>query len=87
MASTERVATGRLSAVDGSGIVVHQAEAPDLHLAVDPETRLAMNGRQASLADLREGSEIRATYQTVHGEAKAIRVDAQSAEQGVQSEW
>jgi hypothetical protein len=87
VAATERVATGRLAAVDGAGIVVHQTAAPDLHLAVDPGTRLAMNGHQASLADLHEGSEIRATYQTVNGEAKAIRVEAQSAGQAVQSEW
>jgi hypothetical protein len=72
----QRTATGLLLSVGDAGIVLHRSAEPDLRLAVDRGTRVALDGRSASVSDLRRGSEVRASYQETNGVAKAIRIDA-----------
>jgi hypothetical protein len=69
-------ATGSVLSVDTSAIVLHRAAKPDLRLTVDEGTSVAMDGRNASIAELRQGKEVRASYQDANGVARAIRIDA-----------
>jgi hypothetical protein len=72
------VAAGEVVTVDGAAIVLHRAKDPDLRLGVDGKTLVAMDGRRASLADLREGTDVRASYREQRGAATAIKIEASS---------
>jgi hypothetical protein len=78
----EQSARGPVASVDGAAIVLHRTAEPDLHLVVEPGTRVAMNGRSASVSDLQEGEEVRASYQESNGVATATRIDAEGDDGG-----
>jgi hypothetical protein len=73
----QRTVKGLLLSVKDAEIVLHRSAQPDLRLTIDGSTNVAMNGRNASVSDLREGEEVRASYQETDGVARAIRIDAQ----------
>jgi hypothetical protein len=53
---------------------------PQLRLQVGPQTQVTVDGRQASAADIQEGSQVRASYRTDQGsgEPQAVRIEATS---------
>ncbi len=75
-AAHQNTATGHVRSVGQSEIVLRRAAQPDLRLAVDDATSVAIDGRSASTAELREGNEVRESYQDGGGVAKAIRIEA-----------
>jgi hypothetical protein len=76
----KQTAAGSVSSVAEGLIVLHRSAEPDLRLIVDGETHVAVDGQDAPMSALREGQEVRASYQETGGAAKAIRIDALSAE-------
>jgi Cu/Ag efflux protein CusF len=44
-------------------------------LAVTGDTQIQLEGRQASLADLREGARVKASYETAEGKSVAKRIE------------
>jgi hypothetical protein len=48
---------------------------------VNPQTQVFVDGQQGSVADIREGSQIRASFQAVDGEPTATRIDVTSKAQ------
>jgi hypothetical protein len=74
----QHVAKGLLLSVEGAAIVLHQGAQPDLRLTIDGGTHIAMDGQAVSASALRQGEEVRASYQEANGVARAIRIDARS---------
>lgn len=50
-------------------------------LQVTPETRIQVNGQQASLMDIRQGARVKASYQPRDGKNLAMRIEATPAEE------
>lgn len=46
-------------------------------LRVGPETRITVAGRDAQLSELREGQEVRASYEAQEGQNLALRISAE----------
>jgi hypothetical protein len=57
----------------------------DVRMLVIPGTEVRVNGRPASAADLREGSEVRATYELSEGQPVALVVEVQRGPDGATS--
>jgi hypothetical protein len=57
---------------------------PDLRLKVDASTPVMLDGKQASVAELREGTQVRASYDEVNGERRAMRIEAHGVGAGTQ---
>jgi hypothetical protein len=76
----QQTAKGLLLSVKDAEIVLHRSAQPDLRLTVDEGTNVAMDGRSVSVTDLREGEEVRASYQELNGVSHAVRIDAQGGE-------
>jgi len=57
---------------------------PQMRLQVNPQTQVFVDGQQGSITDVREGSQIRASYQAVDGEPTATRIDVTSNAQPLQ---
>jgi len=45
---------------------------------VTDSTAVRVDGRSASLSQIQPGSDVRASYQMVNGQAKALQIDASS---------
>jgi hypothetical protein len=77
--------TGRVVSSSPGELLLSSAGAPgqpQIRLQVNPQTQVMVNGRQGSIADIAEGSQVRASYQDVGGEPTALRVDVTSSGQG-----
>jgi hypothetical protein len=78
--ATQCTTVGLVAAVDGGRVVLHRGTAPDLRLTVGEGTPVALDGRASSVSALRGGQEVRASYEETNGGAKALRIEAQSAQ-------
>lgn len=87
-AAAQRVATptpaanqvdGRIEAIDrGNNVTLAGSEAVGHafdRFKVDSDTRITVNGRQADLAELHEGDDVRASFSTSDGELHVDRLD------------
>lgn len=73
----EQVASGQVVSAKRDEVVLRQGSgAPDLKLKVSPSTTVTMGGRQASVSELKEGTQVRAAYQQQGGDQQAIRIEA-----------
>jgi flagellar biosynthesis GTPase FlhF len=74
----QQLVTGRVVTASPDELLLSSAggagQSP-LRLQVNEQTQVLVNGRQASVADITEGSQVRASYQNVEGEPTAVRVD------------
>ncbi|WP_043709270.1 hypothetical protein [Corallococcus macrosporus] len=77
--SEQQVVGEVLSASDQELLLSSQGE-PQLRLQVSPETQVMVDGRQANVGDIEEGSQVRASYRTdaQSGEPQAVRIEATS---------
>jgi hypothetical protein len=55
----------------------------DVRMLVIPGTEVRVNGRPATAADIREGSEVRATFEISEGQPVALLVEVQRGPEGV----
>lgn len=60
----------------GRSVTIERSDAPSAQLKVAEETRINIDDRPARLADLREGDEVRATFDFDGGTATAIEISA-----------
>ena len=54
----------------------------EVRLQVNEQTQVWRDGQQASLQDLQEGSQVRATYQQQEGQQVVTRIDVTESGQG-----
>ena len=64
-----------LSAADDS-VQVRTSDAQVLNLKVSDSTSVLLNGQSASAKQLTPGSDVRASYQLVDGQPRAVRIEA-----------
>jgi hypothetical protein len=81
----QQLVTGRVASASQDELLLSSAGAPgqpQLRLQLNAQTQVLVNGQQGSVADIPEGSQVRASYQDVGGEPTALRVDVTSSAQG-----
>jgi len=79
--SGERSVSGSVVRASASELVLRQEGGlPDLRLEVNESTPVMLDGRQASISQLREGTQVRASYEEANGEPRATRIEAQGGE-------
>ena len=72
---TVRSLSGGLLGV-GQGITIARQDAPSIRLHVEDGTQIKLDGKQARLADLREGDEVRAVFDFKESTPVAIEIVA-----------
>lgn len=75
----ELTATGQVVRASDDELVLRQAGEQELKLKVSDDTPVMMDGRQASVSELKEGTQVRASYQEQGGTPQAIRIEAQGS--------
>jgi hypothetical protein len=70
---------GTLARLDGRLLVIRSPAGSELTLRTSPSTRVTLEGRPAELESLREGAEVRATYESGGGRPAALSVEARRA--------
>ncbi len=72
----QRLATGQVVSASKDELVLRQGGGqPDLRLKVADDTAVMMDGKQASISELKEGAQVRASYQEQGGAQQAIRIE------------
>jgi hypothetical protein len=61
---------------------VDTANQPGIKLKVNNSTRITVDGKDASVSELREGTQVRASYQGSGEQATAVRIEARSGKNG-----
>jgi len=69
--------TGRVTKTSDREVVIGQSDGASLRLHVDPDTRVTHDGKAGSIDQLREGSEVRASYSQKDGERHATSIEVQ----------
>jgi DNA polymerase III gamma/tau subunit len=82
-AQAQQLVTGRVVTASPDELLLSSAggAGQPLRLQVNEQTQVLVNGRQGSVADITEGSQVRASYQDMGGEPTAVRVDVTSSGQ------
>lgn len=60
-------------------VLKEQGADKELKLKVDDSTRVTLDGRETSIDSLREGAQVRASYDAREGEPRATRIEATSS--------
>jgi hypothetical protein len=72
--------TGKVvSAKEGELVVKDLENDEELKLKVESSTQVLIDGRQAPIGNLREGAQVRASFDSVEGERRATRIEAMGA--------
>ncbi|KFA86751.1 hypothetical protein Q664_52390 [Archangium violaceum Cb vi76] len=74
-----RQVSGEVLAVTGNQLhVLSAAEGQDVRMLIISGTEVRVDGRPATLAEIREGGEVRATYEIAEGEPIALMVEVRN---------
>ena len=74
----EQKAQGTLVQAGSDQLQIRTQDQGLLKLQVTDATAVTLDGHSSSIAELKPGSEVRASYQTVQGESKALTIQATS---------
>lgn len=66
---------GQVTSISGNEVRVAARNGEDVRMLLTPETTVLVDGRPATAATLREGSEVRASYGEAGGEPVALLVE------------
>ncbi len=78
-------ARGTLVSAGSDQVQIRTQDEGLLKLQVTDATAVTLNGQSSSVSQLQPGSDVRASFQTVDGESKALTIDATSQNQGQSS--
>jgi len=70
--------TGTVAEVGARALTVHSDTGRDVKLQVSDSTAVNLDGRAASMRDIRTGSDVRASYGVVDGKTTAVQLDVTS---------
>ncbi|MCP3102056.1 hypothetical protein LZ198_24620 [Myxococcus sp. K15C18031901] len=77
----EQQISGEVVQSSEDAVLLSENGEPRLRLQVGPQTQVTLDGFQSVPEDLQKGTQVNATYRTDDsGEAKAVRIDARSAQ-------
>jgi hypothetical protein len=80
-AQGEQLIVGQVLTASDRELLVSNRGEPQVRLQVQPGTVITVDGRMARAAEIREGSQVRASYNTQAGEPTATRIDVTTAQQ------
>jgi hypothetical protein len=70
-------ATGQVVSAKSDELVLkQQGQDKELKLKVGPQTQVLIDGKQSTIDNLREGAQVRASYDASQGEPRATRIEA-----------
>ena len=75
--TTEQTVHGRVMEVQGNEIQIWTPQNQDLKLDLSA-SMVRFDGQQGSVAQIKPGSDVRASYKMVGGQAKALQIDVTS---------
>ena len=78
-AQGEQLIIGEVLTASEQEVMVSVQGEPQLRLQLEPTTEIIVNGRQGRAADIREGSQVRASYRDSEGEQQAVRIEVTSS--------
>jgi hypothetical protein len=73
-----RNVSGAVAAVSPTSLTVRSDDRGDVRLEVSDSTAVNLDGRTASMTEIRAGSDVRASYGVVDGRTNAMRLDVTS---------
>jgi hypothetical protein len=76
--------SGAVAAVGPSALTVRSYDRGDVKLELSNTTALNLDGRTASIAEIRPGNQVRASYGVVDGKSTAVQIDVTSEAPGRQ---
>jgi colicin import membrane protein len=68
---------GKIQSVTASSITVHRDEMPAAKLRVDRNTKIELDGERASASQLKEGQEVKASFNLSNDKPMAVEIDAE----------
>ena len=71
---------GAVGAVSPNALTVRSDDQGDVRLQVSDSTAISVDGRMATMKEIRDGSDARASYGLVDGQATAVRLDVTSSD-------
>ncbi|KFE71227.1 hypothetical protein [Hyalangium minutum] len=80
-AQGEQLIVGEVLTVNDREVLVSSRGEPQIRLQVQPGTVITVDGRTARAADIEEGSQVRASYNTQAGEPTATRIEVTTSRQ------
>lgn len=74
---------GTVTSVDPTRheITIQRENLPDAHLALVDDTKITLDGKQATMQELQEGAEVRAKFQLAEGTPVAVSLDAKPSKE------
>jgi hypothetical protein len=81
-AGEQKSVTGTVAQASPDEVRVDTANEPGIKLKVNNSTRITVDGKDASVSELREGTQVRASYQGSGDQATAVRIEARSGKTG-----
>jgi hypothetical protein len=81
-AGEQKSVTGTVAQASADEVRVDTANQPGIRLKVNNSTRITVDGKDASVSELREGTQVRASYQGSGEQATAVRIEARSGKNG-----
>jgi hypothetical protein len=81
-AGEQKSVTGTVAQASPDEVRVDTANQPGIKLKVNNSTRITVDGKDASVSELREGTQVRASYQGSGDQATAVRIEARSGKTG-----
>jgi colicin import membrane protein len=77
----EQLIIGEVLTANDREVLVSSRGEPRLRLQVEPGTMVIVDGRPARPVDIREGSQVRASYRDTGGEPTAVRIEVMTSQQ------
>jgi Cu/Ag efflux protein CusF len=74
--SDDQVVTGKVTKVSSRSIAIKSEMGEEKTLELVPQTSVKVDGQDASHADLKEGQEVRASFNQVEGRDVAVEIEA-----------
>jgi len=74
--ASDEVVSGKVSRVSEREIAITSDTGEERTLALEPQTVVTIDGRDATRTELKEGQEVRASYNTVYGRETAVEIHA-----------
>jgi len=74
----EQTASGTVVQAGSDQVQIRTQDKDLLQLQITDSTAVTLNGQTASAAQLQPGTDVRASYQMVDGQSKALKIDATS---------
>jgi hypothetical protein len=71
--------SGTIAQASTDEVRVDTANQPGMRLKVTGATRITLDGKEVSVTQLQEGSQVRASYSVVGDQPTAVRIEVKSA--------